>query len=68
MRDERDERRARRARTEPAAGGRRQRQQARDAVDLEPPFGGMKLSGHGHPEGGEYIYSSLTALRAVYGS
>lgn len=38
-----------------------------DAVDLEAPFGGMKLSGNGHPEGGEYVYASLTALQAVYG-
>lgn len=38
-----------------------------DAVDLEAPFGGMKQSGNGHPEGGEFIYSSVTALQAVYG-
>lgn len=38
-----------------------------DAVDLEAPFGGMKLSGNGRPEGGEYVYSALTALQAVYG-
>lgn len=39
-----------------------------DAVDLEAPFGGMKLSGNGRSEGGTYVYSSLTALQAVYGS
>lgn len=39
-----------------------------DAVDLEAPFGGMGASGNGHPEGGEYVYSSLTRLQAGYGS
>ncbi|MEU8800300.1 aldehyde dehydrogenase family protein [Spirillospora sp. NPDC048819] len=37
-----------------------------DDVDLEAPFVGTKDSGNGHPEGGEYIYSSLTALQAHY--
>ncbi len=38
-----------------------------DAVDLEAPFGGMKGSGNGLPEGGEYVYASLTRLQASYG-
>jgi alpha-ketoglutaric semialdehyde dehydrogenase len=37
-----------------------------DAVDIAAPFGGRKDSGNGHPEGGEYVYSSLTALQARY--
>ncbi|TDC80530.1 aldehyde dehydrogenase family protein [Actinomadura sp. 7K507] len=37
-----------------------------DAVDLEAPFAGVKDSGNGHPEGGEYVYSSLTTLQAHY--
>jgi acyl-CoA reductase-like NAD-dependent aldehyde dehydrogenase len=37
-----------------------------DAVDIAAPFGGTKDSGNGHPEGGEYAYSSLTALQARY--
>ncbi len=39
-----------------------------DAVGLEPPFGGMKGSGNGFPEGGDFVYSSLTTLQAVYGA
>ncbi|MBA2508852.1 MAG: aldehyde dehydrogenase [Nocardioidaceae bacterium] len=38
-----------------------------DAVDLEAPFGGMKSSGNGLSEGGEYVYASLTRLQAAYG-
>ncbi|HEX5877662.1 MAG TPA: aldehyde dehydrogenase family protein, partial [Actinomycetota bacterium] len=38
-----------------------------DAVDLEPPFGGWGASGNGHPEGGSYVYSALTAWQACYG-
>lgn len=38
-----------------------------DAVDLEPPFGGWGASGNGHPEGGAYVYSALTAWQACYG-
>jgi hypothetical protein len=26
----------------------------------------MKKSGNGHPEGGDYVYSSLTTLQAHY--
>jgi acyl-CoA reductase-like NAD-dependent aldehyde dehydrogenase len=37
-------------------------------VGLEPPFGGLKSSGNGFPEGGAYVYSSLTSLQAVYGA
>jgi aldehyde dehydrogenase (NAD+) len=39
-----------------------------DDVGLEPPFGGLKSSGNGFPEGGAYVYSSLTSLQAVYGA
>ena len=39
-----------------------------DAVELEPPFGGVKGSGNGFPEGGAYVYSALTSLQAVYGA
>ncbi|MDQ3538793.1 MAG: aldehyde dehydrogenase family protein, partial [Actinomycetota bacterium] len=39
-----------------------------DAVDLEAPFGGVKESGNGRPEGGEYVYDSLTTLQAAYGT
>jgi acyl-CoA reductase-like NAD-dependent aldehyde dehydrogenase len=38
-----------------------------DAVDLEAPFAGVRASGNGWPEGGEYAYASVTELRAVYG-
>jgi acyl-CoA reductase-like NAD-dependent aldehyde dehydrogenase len=38
-----------------------------DAVDLEAPFGGVKDSGNGLTEGGEYVYAGLTNLQAVYG-
>ncbi|MBW3592816.1 MAG: aldehyde dehydrogenase family protein [Actinobacteria bacterium] len=38
-----------------------------DAVDLEAPFGGVKDSGNGLTEGGEYVYAGLTTLQAVYG-
>ena len=38
-----------------------------DAVDLEAPFGGVKQSGNGLTEGGEYVYAGLTSLQAVYG-
>ena len=38
-----------------------------DAVDLEAPFGGVKDSGNGLTEGGEYVYAGLTSLQAVYG-
>ena len=38
-----------------------------DAVDLEAPFGGVKDSGNGLSEGGEYVYAGLTSLQAVYG-
>jgi acyl-CoA reductase-like NAD-dependent aldehyde dehydrogenase len=38
-----------------------------DAVDLEAPFGGVKESGNGLTEGGEYVYAGLTSLQAVYG-
>ena len=37
-----------------------------DAVELEAPFGGVKDSGNGFREGGEYIYAALTELQAVY--
>ena len=39
-----------------------------DAVDLEAPFAGVKDSGNGRPEGGEYVYASLTNAQAVYGA
>ena len=39
-----------------------------DAVELEPPFGGVKDSGNGFREGGTYVYDSLTELQAVYGA
>ena len=39
-----------------------------DAVDLEAPFGGVKESGNGRPEGGEYAYDSFTTLQAAYGT
>lgn len=39
-----------------------------DQVDIEAPFGGLKDSGNGFPEGGEYVYSGLTDLQAVYGT
>ena len=38
-----------------------------DAVEQEPPFGGLGASGNGFPEGGEFVYSALTALQACYG-
>lgn len=38
-----------------------------DAVELEPPFGGRRRSGNGFPEGGQYAYSAVTDLQAVYG-
>jgi len=38
-----------------------------DAVEQEPPFGGLGASGNGYPEGGAFVYSSLTALQACYG-
>jgi acyl-CoA reductase-like NAD-dependent aldehyde dehydrogenase len=38
-----------------------------DAVEQEPPFGGLGASGNGYPEGGEFVYSSLTSLQACYG-
>lgn len=38
-----------------------------DAVDLEAPFGGIKDSGNGFLEGGEFVYAGLTSLQAVYG-
>jgi acyl-CoA reductase-like NAD-dependent aldehyde dehydrogenase len=38
-----------------------------DDVGLEAPFGGRGRSGNGQPEGGEYVYASLTDLQAVYG-
>jgi betaine-aldehyde dehydrogenase len=39
-----------------------------DAAELDAPFGGAKGSGNGFPEGGEYAYSGLTMLKAVYGA
>jgi acyl-CoA reductase-like NAD-dependent aldehyde dehydrogenase len=39
-----------------------------DAVDLEAPFGGVKDSGNGRPEGGEYLYDTLTTHQATYGT
>ena len=38
-----------------------------DDVRLEAPFGGVKESGNGFAEGGDYVYASLTDLQAVYG-
>jgi acyl-CoA reductase-like NAD-dependent aldehyde dehydrogenase len=38
-----------------------------DAVDLQAPFGGVGASGNGYPEGGRYVYSSLTSAQACYG-
>ena len=38
-----------------------------DAVDVDAPFGGVKESGNGLVEGGEYVYAGLTDLQAVYG-
>lgn len=37
-----------------------------DAVDLEAPFGGLKASGNGYPEGGLFVYDSLTTHQACY--
>jgi acyl-CoA reductase-like NAD-dependent aldehyde dehydrogenase len=37
-----------------------------DDVALEAPFGGHKHSGNGHPEGGSYVYGTVTELQAVY--
>ncbi len=37
-----------------------------DAVDLEAPFGGVKQSGNGFAEGGEFVYASVTDMQAVY--
>jgi alpha-ketoglutaric semialdehyde dehydrogenase len=37
-----------------------------DSAELEAPFGGAKNSGNGFPEGGEYAYSGVTMLKAVY--
>jgi len=39
-----------------------------DSAELEAPFGGAKASGNGFPEGGEYAYSGVTMLKAVYGA
>jgi alpha-ketoglutaric semialdehyde dehydrogenase len=39
-----------------------------DSAELEAPFGGAKSSGNGFPEGGEYAYSGVTMLKAVYGA
>lgn len=39
-----------------------------DSAELEAPFGGAKSSGKGFPEGGEYAYSGVTMLKAVYGA
>jgi len=39
-----------------------------DDVALEAPFGGLKSSGYGSPEGGIYVYEGLTVRQAVYGS
>ena len=38
-----------------------------DAVELEAPFGGVKESGNGFVEGGDFVYASVTELQAVYG-
>jgi len=38
-----------------------------DSVDLEAPFCGRRLSGNGLPEGGTFVYSSLTTPAALYG-
>ncbi len=38
-----------------------------DAVELEAPFGGVKQSGNGFAEGGDFVYASVTELQAVYG-
>jgi acyl-CoA reductase-like NAD-dependent aldehyde dehydrogenase len=37
-----------------------------DYAELEAPFGGAKDSGHGAPDGGEYVYASVCELQAVY--
>lgn len=38
-----------------------------DAVDLEAPFCGRRGSGNAMPEGGHFVYSSLTTPQAFYG-
>ncbi|MBA2440285.1 MAG: aldehyde dehydrogenase [Thermoleophilaceae bacterium] len=38
-----------------------------DSAELEAPFGGVKSSGNGFPEGGAYAYDGVTMLKAVYG-
>lgn len=38
-----------------------------DAVDLEAPFCGRRNSGNGFPEGGSFVYNSVSDLQAVYG-
>lgn len=37
-----------------------------DAVGLEPPFGGLGASGNGRPEGGHWVYDSLTDIQSFY--
>ncbi len=39
-----------------------------DAVDLEAPFGGVKDSGNGRFEGGEFAYDGCTTQQAAYGT
>jgi len=38
-----------------------------DTVDMEAPFCGRRRSGNGMPEGGRFVYSSLTTPQALYG-
>jgi acyl-CoA reductase-like NAD-dependent aldehyde dehydrogenase len=37
-----------------------------DDVELEAPFVGVKRSGNGFPEGGEFVYGAVCDLQAIY--